>query len=51
MLQTHPLSAERIVELEAFAASKGWPADGPRAPMPAALSKIMATSRPRETQP
>lgn len=51
MLQTHPLSADRIEELAAFAASKGWPADGPRAPMPAALSKIMAPSRAKETKP
>jgi len=41
MLQTHPLSAERVSELEAFATANGWPNDGARAPKPQALAKIV----------
>jgi Zn-dependent protease with chaperone function len=39
MLQTHPLSAERIAAAAAFAASHGWAADGARTPLPPALAK------------
>lgn len=37
MLQTHPLSADRIADLAAYAAAMGWRADGPRAPLPEPL--------------
>lgn len=40
MLQTHPLSADRIGELEAFAKAEGWAMDGARAPLPQALAEI-----------
>lgn len=42
MLQTHPLSADRVAELQAFANATGWPNEGPRAPKPPALARIGA---------
>lgn len=42
MLQTHPLSADRVAELQAFANANGWPNEGPRAPKPPALARIGA---------
>lgn len=40
LLQTHPLSADRIAELDAFARSRGWAAEGQRTPLPQGLSKL-----------
>ena len=42
MLQTHPLSADRVAELQAFANANGWANEGPRAPKPPALARIGA---------
>lgn len=37
MLSTHPLSQERIDAIAQSAAAEGWPIDGSRTPLPAAL--------------
>ena len=37
ILQTHPLTEERIARLQALARERGWPLDGPRTPLPPAL--------------
>lgn len=44
ILQTHPLTEERIARLQALARDQGWPVDGPRTPLPPAL-------RPASTKP
>lgn len=46
MLQTHPLSAERIVELERHVAAQGWLADGPRTALAPALAKLRDKTPP-----
>lgn len=38
MLSTHPLSQERIDTITALAAQRGWPMEGPRTPLSAALN-------------
>ena len=40
MLSTHPLSQERIDNIDALARHRGWPADGPRTPLPAVLKVV-----------
>jgi predicted Zn-dependent protease len=40
ILQTHPLSAARIADLDAHAAKQGWGADGARTPLPAELAAL-----------
>lgn len=37
ILQTHPLTGERITRLQALARDNGWPLDGPRTPLPDSL--------------
>lgn len=40
MLTTHPLSDERIENIGRLARDHGWPADGPRQPMPDTLAGL-----------
>jgi predicted Zn-dependent protease len=40
LLQTHPLSADRISDLDAFARSRSWAADGQRTALPQGLAKL-----------
>ena len=40
LLQTHPLSADRISDLDTFARSRNWTADGQRTALPQALAKL-----------
>ena len=42
-LSTHPLHADRIDELQATARAAGWPMDGERSPLPAALAPAAET--------
>lgn len=44
MLSTHPLSQERIDSIATLARARGWPADGARTPLPAALRVAKAES-------
>ena len=37
ILQTHPLTEERIARLQGLARDQGWPLDGPRTPLPDSL--------------
>jgi Zn-dependent protease with chaperone function len=44
-LSTHPLDEERVADLARLAAARGWAADGPRTPLPAAVRDAVAAPR------
>ena len=45
ILQTHPLSAERLARVDELARLRGWAPDGPVRELPPALAKLKAAQR------